>query len=229
MTRNCAIIVSGGRGSRMKASKSKQFIELQGRAILSYTLEAFDKNSLIDEIILVLPEDEIELFKKTILSKEKINKLKAIVPGGIERQQSVYNGLRAITICDIVLIHDGARPFVTSRLIEEGIKYASLYGAAACGVTPKDTIKIIGEGGFSLSTPKRDTLCAVQTPQCFSYPLIKKAHEALIKSGEKVTDDTMAVEALGEKVYIYSGEYENIKITTPEDLVTAERLCSIYN
>lgn len=222
--RNSAVIVAGGKGTRMNSKKSKQFIEIKGKPLIYYTLEAFDNNSNIHEIILVLPEEEVEEFKEEVLKKYSFKKLSSIVAGGKERQNSVYSGLKAVNACDIVLIHDGARPFVTDDIINNGIKYAELYGASACGVIPKDTIKVKDENGFSTLTPDRNTLFAVQTPQCFKYTLILEGHEHIIKSNLKVTDDTMVIEALGGKVYLYEGDYKNIKITTPEDLILAEKL-----
>lgn len=222
--RNSAVIVAGGKGTRMNSKKSKQFIEIKGKPLIYYTLKAFDNNINIHEIILVLPEEEVEEFKQEVLEKYSFKKLSSIVSGGKERQNSVYNGLKAVNACDIVLIHDGARPFVTEDIINNGIKYAELYGASACGVIPKDTIKVKDEKGFSTLTPDRNTLFAVQTPQCFKYHLILEAHEHIMENNLRVTDDTMVIEALGGKVYLYEGDYKNIKITTPEDLILAEKL-----
>ncbi|WP_040209972.1 2-C-methyl-D-erythritol 4-phosphate cytidylyltransferase [Clostridium polynesiense] len=224
MDRICAVIVAGGRGSRMNSPQSKQFIEIKGKPIIYYTLAAFDNNPDIDDIILVLPKDEIQKFYDEVLKKFSFNKLSSIVQGGKQRQDSVYNGLKAVKDCSIVLIHDGARPFVSMDIIKEGIKYAEIYGACACGVIPKDTIKIRSKDNFSEFTPDRSALFAVQTPQCFKYDLILKCHEHIAEEGILVTDDTMAVEALGHRVYLYEGDYKNIKITTPEDLIVAEKL-----
>ena len=125
---------------------------------------------------------------------------------------------------DIVLIHDGARPFISERIIEEGIKYANIYGAAAPGVTPKDTIKVKSKDNVSVDTPDRNTLVAVQTPQCFKYDEIYQCHRKVKEENAIVTDDTSVVERYGHKVYLYEGDYTNIKITTPEDLILADRL-----
>jgi 2-C-methyl-D-erythritol 4-phosphate cytidylyltransferase len=147
-----------------------------------------------------------------------------IVEGGLERQHSVYNGLKALKDCEIVVIHDGARPFLDNRIIEEGIEYARKFGACTCGVQPKDTIKLKNSNGFSQSTLNRDELFAVQTPQCFNYNLILKCHERILEDKVKVTDDTSIVEYCGYQVYLYKGSYNNIKITTPEDLSFGERV-----
>lgn len=224
MNDNVALIVAGGKGKRMGAKVSKQFIEIEEKPILYYTLLRFEKCKNIDSIVLVLPKEEIEFSRENIVERYSFKKVKRIVSGGKERQDSVYNGLRAIEHCNVVLIHDGARPFVENRIIEEGIEWAEKYGAAACGVKPKDTIKVIDSCGFSDHTLNREELFCVQTPQCFRYDTILKAHEYIKDKGLSVTDDTRAVELIGHKVFLYEGSYENIKITTPEDLVFAENL-----
>ena len=218
-----AIVLAGGRGKRMNYHKSKQFIEIKGKPVLVYTLEKFIYNKSIDEVILVLPEDEVDYCKKEVLQKYSL-KVDRIVIGGKERQDSVFNALEAMEKTDIVLIHDGARPFINEKIIEEGIKYANIYGAAAPGVTPKDTIKIKNEDNISVDTPDRNTLVAVQTPQCFKYDEIYQCHRKIKEENAIVTDDTSVVEKYGHKVYLYEGDYTNIKITTPEDLILAERL-----
>ncbi|MCR4945234.1 MAG: 2-C-methyl-D-erythritol 4-phosphate cytidylyltransferase [Clostridium sp.] len=218
-----AIILAGGRGKRMESNISKQYICVNGKPILYYTIKRFLECSSVNEIVLVLPKDEIEYCKKEVLEKYSL-KVDKIVEGGKERQDSVYNGLIILDKTDIVLIHDGARPFVSERIIEEGIKNAKKYGAAAPGVMPKDTIKVKDENSISKETLDRSSLVAVQTPQVFNFKLIKQCHEKVKEEKVMVTDDTMVVERYGNKVYLYKGEYTNIKITTPEDLVLAEYL-----
>ena len=218
-----AIVLAGGRGKRMNYHKSKQFIEIKGKPVLVYTLEKFIDNKSIDEVILVLPEDEVDYCKKEVLQRYSL-KVDRIVIGGKERQDSVFNALEAMEKADIVLIHDGARPFINEKIIEEGIKYANIYGAAAPGVTPKDTIKVKNEDNISVDTPDRNMLVAVQTPQCFKYDEIYQCHRKIKEENAIVTDDTSVVERYGHKVYLYEGDYTNIKITTPEDLILAERL-----
>ena len=161
-----AIILAGGKGKRMKANISKQFIMLKDKPILYYTLYRFIKNPNVDNIVLVLPKDEIEYCKKNIIEKYNL-KIDFIVEGGAERQDSVYNGLKVLEDTDIVLIHDGARPFVSNKIIEEGIQKAIEFGGAAPGVMPKDTIKIKDSNSFSKETLDRSTLVAIQTPQVF--------------------------------------------------------------
>ena len=220
-----AIILAGGKGKIMNSSISKQFIEIKGKPIIYYTIKKFNDNKNIDNIILVLSSEEIEYFKKNILNKYDI-KVDKIVVGGAERQDSVYNGLKSLenSETDIVLIHDGARPFISDRIIDEGIKYATIYGASAPGVMPKDTIKIKDENNFSLNTPNRETLVSIQTPQVFKFNEILECHRKVKIDKLVVTDDTMVVEKYGNKVYLYDGEYTNIKVTTPEDLILGEKL-----
>ena len=191
-----SVILAGGKGKRMGAEVSKQFIEINGKPIIYY-------------------------FKREIEPRFDF-KISKIIEGGKERQDSVYNALNSIGDCDIVLIHDGARAFVSNKIIEDGIKYSREFGAAAPGVMPKDTIKVKNLEGFSVDTPNRASLVAVQTPQCFKYNLIKKGHNKVKNEKIQVTDDTMIVELLGEKVYLFEGDYKNIKVTTPEDLILAE-------
>lgn len=218
-----SVILAGGKGKRMGAEVSKQFIEINGKPIIYYTLKAFEECKGIDEIILVLPKDEIDYFKREIEPRFDF-KISKIIEGGKERQDSVYNALNSIEDCDIVLIHDGARPFVSDRIITEGINFAKEFKAVAPGVMPKDTIKVKDDYGISEQTLNREKLVAVQTPQIFDYNLILSCHEKVKLQNMGVTDDTMVVEAFGNKVFLYDGEYTNIKITTPEDLVLGEYL-----
>ena len=220
-----AIILAGGKGKRMGSAISKQFIDIKGKPIIYYTLKKFSENKKIDNIIVVLPEDEVKYFKENILKKYEL-RINKIVIGGKERQDSVYNALKSLknSSTDIVLIHDGARPFISDRIINEGIKFAEIYGAAAPGVMPKDTIKVKNEKNFSVDTPNRVNLVSIQTPQVFKFDEILECHEKIRYNGEMVTDDTMVVEKYGYSVYLYDGEYTNIKVTTPEDLILAERL-----
>ncbi|SFB34769.1 2-C-methyl-D-erythritol 4-phosphate cytidylyltransferase [Clostridium frigidicarnis] len=224
MIKNSVVIVAGGKGTRMGEEISKQFLEIDQNPILYYTIKAFEDCNEIDEIIVVIGENDINYFNNNIKDIYKFKKLNKVVYGGKERQNSVYNGLKACENCEIVLIHDGARPFVSRNIIKKGIEFAKKYGASACGVMPKDTIKVKDKNGLSINTLKRSELVAVQTPQCFKYELIMKAHDYIQDNDIQVTDDTMAVELLGKTVYLYEGDYTNIKITTPEDLILANYL-----
>lgn len=221
---NCAIIVAGGRGHRMNSNISKQYLKLKDKPILFYSLKTFSEHELIQQIILVVPEGDVDYCRKEIIQKYNIKKVSHVIEGGKERQDSVILGLEAVKDCDIVLIHDGARPFASDRLVEEGIKFAKLYGACACGVTPKDTIKKVGADNFSKGTIERNHLFCIQTPQCFNYDLIYQSHSKMREENIKVTDDTSVIEAEGHNVYLYQGNYNNIKITTPEDLVVGEEI-----
>ncbi len=221
---NIALIVAAGKGTRMGSKISKQFLQINGKPILYYAIKSFAECDKIDSIALVLAEENIEYVKAEIIEKYRFDKVKVIAVGGKERQQSVLNGLKALNNCGIVLIHDGARPFVGKDIIENGIAYAEKYGAVACGVRPKDTIKVMDKEGFSISTPNRDTLIAVQTPQCFNYDLILACHQKADLEGFKATDDTMVAEHYGHKVFLYEGDYKNIKITTPEDMLIGEEI-----
>lgn len=216
-----AVIAAGGRGRRMNSTLSKQFLMLKGRPILYYTLNTFEGMQEIDEIILVVGSSDIVYAQKEILLPYRFKKVK-LAEGGKERQDSVYNGLRSCSPqTDIVVIHDGVRPFVTRKIILDSIEAAKKYKAVGVGVPVKDTIKVV-EKGFILTTPDRKTLWAIQTPQTFEYSLILKAHEEARKSGFYGTDDTVLVERLGFPVIMIEGAYENIKITTPEDMIVAE-------
>ncbi|MBN7576937.1 MULTISPECIES: 2-C-methyl-D-erythritol 4-phosphate cytidylyltransferase [Clostridium] len=216
-----AIVLAGGRGKRMGYIQSKQYIDLNGAPILYYTLKQFIENDLIDKIILVVPEDEKDYCEREVLNKYGL-KIDDLVSGGNERQESVYNALEKLEKSDIVLIHDGARPFVSQKIINDAVEYAKRYKAAAPGVMPKDTIKIKDSNNFSVDTLVRSELVAIQTPQAFDFNLIYECHKEIKKRCISVTDDTSVVELLGHKVYIYEGDYKNIKITTPEDLILAE-------
>lgn len=156
MGSNCAVIVAAGRGKRMKKGINKQFIDIKGKPMLYYSINSFNKSPLIDSIVIVCEKNEIEYCRENVIKKYDLNKVTKIVEGGKERQNSVFNGLKVLKNCEIVLIHDGARPFVTENIIQDGIRYAGVYGACACGMKPKDTIKSRGENGFSQGTLSRE-------------------------------------------------------------------------
>ena len=220
-----AIIAAAGMSNRMRSRINKQFIFIDNKPVLAHTLEKFEKCKYIDEIIVVAREEEIEYCKREIVRRYNIKKNVKVVKGGKERQDSVYNGLLALNgNASIVLIHDGARPFVKIENIVDGIEGVVKYGSCVIGVPVKDTIKIVdGEKGVS-NTPDRSTIWAAQTPQCFSYDTIMKAYKSAREDGFVGTDDSMLVERMGCKVKMIMGSYENIKITTPEDIVVAESI-----
>lgn len=220
-----AIIVAGGKGKRMGQTLNKQFIKIGDKEILARTIEVFQNTAEIDEIIVVCSDDEIEYCKEKIILKYGLTKVVKIVPGGIERQDSVRNGINSCNKnTSIVVIHDGARPFVTSNIIKESVICAEEYGACTAAVPVKDTIKKVGEDKYSIATPKREGLYAVQTPQGFRYNLILEAHKQAKDMNIIATDDTMLIENMGVKVRIIAGSNMNIKITTREDLIFADAI-----
>ena len=219
-----ALIPAAGRGTRMKDTVGKPFLPLRGRPILAHTLDSFEKCSAVDGIILVVAPEMVDRCSAEITSAFGYTKVKRIVPGGERRQDSVHNGLLAIRDrCDIVLIHDGVRPLVTVETIERSIVLCQQYGAVITAVPPKETIKR-GEGGFVFSTLDRTKLWTVQTPQTFTYDLILKAYTRAYEDRFWGTDDASLVERLGASIKILEGSYDNIKITTQDDLCAAESL-----
>lgn len=226
MHKVCAIVAAAGKGKRMGKGFNKLFIKIKDKPILYYTLKKLSDSSFIDEIVLSASQSEIEYCQNEIVKKYNFDKVKCIIPGGEERQESVFNALKAVKDCDIVLIHDGARPFIDEKIIKDGVFYADKYGASACGVRPKDTIKLIGSDGYSCGTLDRDKLFCIQTPQCFKYDIILNCHKAAKLQKKKFTDDTSLVENSGYNVFLYEGSYDNIKITTPVDITVAEGLLS---
>lgn len=220
--KSVAIILAGGRGKRMNAAISKQYLSLYGKPVLSYAIEAFESSD-IDEIILVTAKGEEDYCFNEIVQKYGYKKVINIVTGGSERFLSVYEGLKAIKKNDesfVVLIHDGARPFISKRLINSSIEGARNLKACVLGVPSKDTVKIVNNEKIIIDTPRRDDVYIIQTPQSFEFELIKKAYDYVIENGvSDVTDDAMVLEAYGYKdIKVIDGDYENIKITTAIDL-----------
>lgn len=226
---NGVVIVAAGTGSRMNMGINKQFIKLEGKEIIAYTIEKFYNNSNIEDIVVVVKEDESEFFKKEILDKYNFKNIK-IAYGGKERQDSVYNGLKSLDKkCDVVLIHDGARPFVSDKIIYNCIEEVKEHKAIVVGVPVKDTIKIIDNDKNIVDTPNRSVLWAVQTPQTFDYNILIDAYKDAYKSGFYGTDDAMLVERIGYKVKMVEGSYNNIKITTQEDLSVGSQILKIQD
>jgi 2-C-methyl-D-erythritol 4-phosphate cytidylyltransferase len=225
--KDTAIVVAGGRGSRMGGNLPKQYLELKGKPVISYCLEAFEK-SFIDEVILVTAEDFLDYCKTNIVEKYGYKKVKKIVAGGKERYHSVEKGLQEAKGSDYVYIHDAARPYVTQEMLERLAHAVRCYDAVVAAVPSKDTIKEADEDAMSVKTLDRSRLWNIQTPQVFSYPLINRAFEELKKnSATGITDDTMVVEKYtGHRVKMVEGSYSNYKITTPEDMIIMEALLS---
>lgn len=220
-----AIVVAAGKGKRMGTDINKQFINIKDKPILVYTLETFSKCDDIDEIILVVSDECIDFCKNDILYKYNIQKSIKLVSGGHERQDSVYNGLKAVsTDTDIVLVHDGVRPFVDEQSVKKIVQSSCENAGCVLAVPVKDTIKIVNSSGFIDSTPERNSLWAVQTPQGFKYNILMEAYKKAFEDKFVSTDDSALVERLGYKIKLEQGSYRNIKITTKEDLVIAESM-----
>ena len=217
-----AIVLAAGKGSRMNSSVSKQYMELEGFPLIYYALRTFEQ-SIVDDIILVTGEHEIDYCRRQIVEKYRFQKVHEIIAGGRERYLSVYQGLCAVQEADIVLIHDGARPFVTDEIIERTIAAAVRYGSGVAAVRAKDTVKLVNEEQFAVQTPPRESVWMMQTPQTFACQKIRQAYEAVIRQQLcNITDDAMVLEAaFQEPVKIVEGSYRNIKVTTPEDLEIA--------
>jgi 2-C-methyl-D-erythritol 4-phosphate cytidylyltransferase len=217
------LIPAAGMGARMGASVNKQYLILADRPVLAHTLGLFDHHPTIDHIFIVSPEEEIDYCRAEVVERFGFVKVRDLIPGGTERQDSVYNGLSACAAAnsDIVLIHDGVRPFFPSHRIEDVVTAAERNGACVVGVPVKDTIKEVAEG-LIRSTPDRRRLWQAQTPQAFVFGLIRDAHERARQEGFRGTDDASLVERIGHPVAMIEGSYRNIKITTPEDLILAE-------
>lgn len=219
-----AIVLAAGSGKRMNTKVHKQYLLLKEKPVLYYSLKAFE-DSRIDDIILVVGAGEIEFCRQEIVERYGFKKVRAIVEGGKERYHSVYEGLKAAGETDYVLIHDGARPFVSQPIIERTLEAVFEYKACVVGMPVKDTIKIVDEDTFAKETPNRSTVWMVQTPQAFSYSLIYDAYTRMLADEDAaITDDAMVVERMTDyKVKLIEGSYQNIKITTPEDLDVAEK------
>ena len=217
-----AIVLAAGSGKRMNSKVHKQYLIIQDRPVLYYSLKAFE-DSAVDEIVLVVGKGEEEFCRKEIVDKYGISKVKGIVEGGKERYHSVFEGLKQTSDADYVLIHDVARPFVNQDIIRRCMQEVQKYQACVVGMPVKDTIKIADEEGYAKQTPDRKNVWMIQTPQTFSYALIYEAYEEMLKTEDTaITDDAMVLERIkGKKSKLIEGSYRNIKITTPEDLLIA--------
>lgn len=222
-----AIIVAAGSGKRMRHSTKKQFLSIGSKPILAYTLDAFDSIDRVDRIILVIPRGWKRYCQKEIIEKYEYRKEIEVIGGGARRQDSVACGLALVSSdYEIVIIHDGVRPFVTRRMVVESIAKARKFGACIVAVPVTDTIKMVGREGVIKRTLPREHLWRVQTPQTFLLSVIKKAYAKALKDRFYGTDDAQLVERMKKPVKVISGDYRNIKITTREDLILAETLLS---
>ena len=212
-----AVVTAAGKGTRMGADRNKLLLEVSGRPIIAWTLRAFESCPLVDEVLVVANEQDIFSYRD-IIQAEQFSKVTTIVCGGETRAESVYRGICAAEDAYIVMIHDGARPLVTPEILAKTLEAAMETGAAIAAVRAVDTIKRV-ENGVIIETPDRDTVWQAQTPQVFRRDLIM---EAMQNCGEAITDDASAVEQMGKSVRVVDAGYENIKITTPLDLILAE-------
>ena len=224
-----AIVLAGGQGKRMGANVHKQYLEINGKPLIYYTLTAFETSKVIDDVILVVGEGQVDYVRTEIVKNFDFRKVRRIVVGGKERYDSVWEGLKAAKDADsseesYIFIHDGARPFVDEAMLLRAYDGVRKYRACVVGMPSKDTVKLVDEEGFAVSTPDRRFVWNIQTPQVFEMNLINEAYSRLMgKDYIQVTDDAMAVEQeMGIPVKLVEGSYENIKITTPEDLDIAE-------
>lgn len=231
--RRCtAIVLAAGQGKRMGTKVQKQYLEVEGKPVLYYSLYEFETSDFIDEVILVVGKGQREYCREEIVGRYRFTKVKAIVEGGAERYHSVWNALQVVRAWDqersdpdsYVFIHDGARPFVDQEIIGRAYAAVCEYEACVVGMPVKDTIKIADEAEFSKETPNRACLWMIQTPQVFKTSVVFDAYSRLMRESYiQVTDDAMVVEQmLGRRVKLVKGSYENIKITTPEDLEIAQ-------
>ncbi len=225
MSKVTALIPAAGMGRRMGRAVAKQFLPLGDKPMLAHTLLAFQRSTDVDEIIPILSEDDMEHCLRDVIEAFHITKVKTLVVGGRERQDSVYNGIKRLEKdAAVVLVHDGVRPFVTTAIIKECVDRARQGECVAVGVPLKDTIKEVGDDGSVRRTLERSRLWAIQTPQAFPAKVLKKAYEECYRKRIAGTDDAMLAERTGNRVRVIMGSYENIKITTQEDMVLAEEI-----
>ena len=217
-----AVIVAAGKGKRMGTEISKQFLPLRGKEILTHTVEKFEAAKEIRDIVLVTGQDSLQDVRDMV-QEYNWKKVVSVVAGGKERQDSVWNGLQAVSEdTEIVLIHDGVRPFVTEEILNDSIETAMEMGGCVAGVPAKDTIKVCNEENIAVATPDRSTLWQIQTPQTFRRELILQAYMQAKEDGFVGTDDASLAEHSGYPVKVIMGSYRNIKITTREDLLVGE-------
>ncbi len=232
-TKTAAIILAAGKGTRMQSRTPKQYLTLENKPVLFYSLDTFSKLDFIDEIILVVSEGESEYCRERVVDYYGIKKVRVITEGGAERYMSVWNGIKHVSEdVEYVMVHDSARPLITADTINRAYEVLINKGACVVGVSVKDTIKQVDEDAVVVETLPRNTLWAAQTPQCFKKEVLIEAYNNMYKSFEEatwngsvvaITDDAMIVEEYGDvKVCMVQGEYTNIKITTPEDIELAK-------
>jgi len=220
-----AIVPAAGSGSRMGGSSPKQFLRLGGVPVLVRTLRILAGSRVVRGIVLVAPPAAVERTRR-LLARHRVPRVLAVVPGGAERQESVWLGLQAVPpAADLVVVHDGVRPFITGTLVRDVVEAARRFGAAICGIPVRETVKRHREG-FVETTVDRGGLWLIQTPQAFRRTLLWEAHDKARRDGFLGTDDAVLVERLGVPVRMVAGLQENLKITTPDDLARARVLAS---
>ena len=223
-----AVVLSAGVGSRMNSDIPKQYMDLNGKPVIYYSIKAF-ADAGFTSVVLVCGKDDVDYCKKEIVEKYNFTCVTAVVPGGKERYHSVHAGLKAIKNADYVFIHDGARPMLSQEIIARLKETVVAEETAVAGMPVKDTIKIVDSENYVSDTPERKYVWQVQTPQCFSFPIIYDAYKTILQDEEEgwtlpqITDDAMVLEyATDYSVKMVEGDYRNIKITTPEDLLVAK-------
>lgn len=219
---NVAVILGAGSGTRMKCEKSKLLLDLNGKTVIERTVRAFSEAKDINKIIVVCREGDLQSFEE-VLAEYSVS----YCFGGDSRQQSVMNAIDTIDDCDYIIIHDGARPLITEQEIADTLSCAVKNGAAAVGVPVKDTIKVIDNNNKIINTPDRASLISIRTPQVFEFELYKNAADSAKKQGREYTDDCQLVENYGREVFVTVGDYGNIKITTPEDILLAQGIINM--
>ncbi|MEN6325572.1 MAG: 2-C-methyl-D-erythritol 4-phosphate cytidylyltransferase [Syntrophomonas sp.] len=219
------VIAAAGAGTRMGKKINKQYMLLKSRPLLTYSLDVFEKSPLVEEMVIVAHPQEVEYCEREIVKKYGYKKVNKVVAGGKERQDSIWAGLKQLgQDTAFVAVHDGARPFISSMLIEELLQKAQEWGAAIPGVAVKDTLKHVDRDGFVRQTLDRESIIVVQTPQIFKYAELCEAYTNAYEEGLIVTDDAGLFEKYIGRVKVVTGDYFNIKITTPEDMLIAKSL-----
>lgn len=235
--KNVAIVLAAGSGKRMQSDVKKQYMQIAGKPLIYYALHTFEQSDIITDVILVTGADDIDFCKQDIVEEYGFSKVRDIVAGGKERYHSVMAGIDAISKaggCEYVFIHDGARPFVDEAMLGRLYEEVKVTEACVAAVKSKDTVKLANTADYVVSTPNRDLTWIIQTPQVFEYELIKEAYGILKEEecglpcqGIVVTDDAMVVETWTKhRVKLTVGRYENIKVTTPDDIIMAELIVS---
>jgi 2-C-methyl-D-erythritol 4-phosphate cytidylyltransferase len=219
------VIAAAGRGSRMKSLTNKQYLLLNSRPVLTYSLEFFEKIDIVAEIVVVCGADELEYCQCEIIDRFCYKKVSNLIPGGPTRQDSVWKGLQILgKDTDLVAVHDGARPLLSSAVFLWLVNAAEKWGAAIPGIVTKDTLKVLDNDGFVGQTLDRSSVYAIQTPQIFNYNNLCSAYRKAYEDDYQGTDDASLFERYIGKVKVVEGDYNNLKITTPEDLIIAEAL-----